>query len=151
MRTETSSAVRAVPSYPFPVAGPDPTDWDFIVAGGSNALLCGPPAALEAALSTLRPHLLAPLQKWSGGGQESLPNLPARTLILEHVAAFTFQEQQALLAWLDAAKQPVQVITTTGRPLFDLVEQGVLLEGLYYRLNTVHLDFYGSSAVRFGH
>lgn len=122
----------------------DPVDWDLIITGGFNALLCGPPAALEAPLFRLRVHLPTPLHAWSGSGEWSLPCVSAGTLVLEHVAACSLEQQRALLQWLDAAARPVQVITTTDRPLFDLVERGAFLESLYYRLNTVHLNFYGA-------
>jgi transcriptional regulator of acetoin/glycerol metabolism len=37
----------------------------------------------------------------------------------------------------------VQVISTTSRPLFSLVERGAFLRELYYKLNVVRIDLIG--------
>jgi Sigma-54 interaction domain len=118
----------------------DTVDLGLIIFGGSNALLCGPSAVLKAALSALQPHLKAPVQKLLGS-EFSLPCVSTGTLILEHVATCSPAQQQALLEWLDAAARHVQVISTTEPRLFELVERGGFSDRLYYRLNTVHLDF----------
>jgi transcriptional regulator of aromatic amino acid metabolism len=123
------------------VAEINPVDWNLIIAG-RNALLCGPPAALATALAELRPHLRAPLHMWSGAGEWFLPSVSEGTLILEDVAACSPEQQHALLQWLDASAGPVQVITTIERSLWDLVERGIFLDRLYYRLNTVYFDLY---------
>jgi transcriptional regulator of acetoin/glycerol metabolism len=102
--------------------------------------LCGPLPVLKAALSALQPHLKAPVQKLLGS-EFSLPGISAGTLILEHVATCSSSQQQALLEWLDATARQVQVISTTEPRLFELVERGDFSDRLYYRLNTVHLDF----------
>lgn len=118
----------------------DPVDLNLIIFGGSNALLCGPLPILNAALSALQPHLKTPIQKLLGS-EFSVPCVSAGTLILEHVATCTPSQQQALLEWLDTAARQVQVISTTEPRLFELVERGGFSDRLYYRLNTVHLDF----------
>ena len=95
---------------------------------------------LKAALAALQPHLKAPVQQVLGS-EFSLPCISAGTLILEHVATCSPAQQQALLEWLDGTVSEVQVISTTEPRLFELVERGDFSDCLYYRLNTVHLDF----------
>ena len=122
------------------VGAVDPVDLEWIIVGGSNALLCGPLPILRAALSALQPHLRAPVQKLLGS-EFSLPCISEGTLILEHVATCSPSQQQALVEWLDTAAKQVQVIATTEPHLFELVERGGFSDRLYYRLNMVHLDF----------
>ena len=116
----------------------DVTEWELILRTGSNAFLQGPQRALRAAVTALEPCLRSP-QYTASGRRWSLPPDAAGTLFLEHVEECSTEQQQALVDWLDAAVRPVQVITMTERPLFDLVERGALLSSLYYRLNTIHL------------
>jgi hypothetical protein len=119
----------------------DSVDLDLIISGGSNALLCGPVSVLRAALLAVYPHLRTPVQKLLAA-DFSLPCISAGTLILEQVDSCSESQQQTLLQWLDTAANRVQVIATTGPRLFDLVERGSFSDRLYYRLNTVHLDFH---------
>jgi hypothetical protein len=113
-------------------------EWDLILQTGSNALLQGPPLAQTEALSALEPHLRAP-HCTASGPQWSQPSAEIGTLFLQHVDECSIEQQHVLLDWLDREAQSVQVITTTERPLFDLVERGAFLSRLYYRLNTIHL------------
>lgn len=138
-RVTVSASSHPVVSLPD-VRAVDPVDLELIIVGGSNALLCGPLPVLKAALSALQPHLRAPVQKLSGS-EFSLPCISEGTLILEHVATCSPSQQQALVEWLDTAARQVQVIATTEPHLFELVERGGFSDRLYYRLNTVYLDF----------
>lgn len=103
-----------------------------------NALLCGPPSTIDAALAALEPYFPQPVVRWSADNFRSLPCRARGTVILEHAEAYEQEQQRALLKWLDEAR--VQVVSTTDRPLVDLVERGLFLDHLYYRLNTVYLD-----------
>jgi Sigma-54 interaction domain len=134
-------SVIARPGLSLPhVRAVDAVDLELIIFGRSNALLCGPGPVLTAALVAMQPHLTTPVQK-ADGGAPSLPAISSGTLILEHVATCSPSQQQALLEWLDVARQ-VQVIATSERRLFDLVQRGAFSDRLYYRLNTIHLDFH---------
>lgn len=114
-----------------------PADYDLIIGSRPNVLLHGSHEALTAALSRLLPGLRSPLHISSGVTWTVLSQMPG-TVIIEHVASSTLEQQEKLLAWLDDAR--VQVITTTATSLFDLVEQGLFLRPLYYRLNTVYVE-----------
>jgi Sigma-54 interaction domain len=118
----------------------DPVDLDLIIFGRSNALFCGPGPVLKAALAALQPHLATPVQR-ADASKFSLPAISSGTWILEHVAACSPSQQQSLYEWLDTARQ-VQVIATTEPRLIDLVESGGFSSRLYYRLNTIYLDFH---------
>ena len=119
-------------------------EWDLILETGANALLHGSQRALNEVTSALAPYLRVPLHSASGL-RWSLPDVATGTLLLEHVAQCSTEQQCALLEWLDGAARQVQVVTTTERPLFDLVESGAFLNALYYRLNTIYVTLDSSS------
>ena len=118
----------------------DLTDWDLILQTGSNALLQGPPLALKQAVSALEGYLRAPQCRVSPA-RWSLASGATGTLIIEHVDACTIEQQHELLGWFSGAAGSVQVIATTEKMLFNLVERGDFLIALYYRLNTIHVTF----------
>ena len=143
MRASPAPSTRVTPrpalSLPH-VRTVDAVDLELIIFGRSNALLCGPGAVLKAALGAMQPHLTTPVQK-AEPSELSLAGISSGTLILEHVAACSPSQQQALLEWIDTARQ-VQIIATTEFRLFDLMQRGGFSDRLYYRLNTIHLDFH---------
>ena len=124
-------------------------DWDLLVTSRLNAILCGERATLDVMLAMLRSHLALPQHEWSLAKGSSLPALTTGTLILRDLLGSTLDQQRAFLEWLDG-RDALRVITVSERPLFGLVEHGVLLEQLYYRLNPmycpVHPDGRTSSA-----
>jgi transcriptional regulator of acetoin/glycerol metabolism len=73
-----------------------------------------------------------------GGQSLSLPDAddPSSVLVLYDVDRLTPDEQCRLLAWLDE-HLAAQVISTCREPLTPLIDAGVFLANLYYRLNTV--------------
>jgi hypothetical protein len=95
-------------------------DWQVILRERPNLLMQGQKAVTDAWLSRLLPHCTG-------------------SSVLEGVSTYGFEEQHALLRWIDG-NGVVQLITTTEEPLFDLVERGHFMRQLYYRLNTVFLD-----------
>jgi hypothetical protein len=62
------------------------------------------------------------------------------TLVLYGVDALDRREQQQLFAWLDATHAAVQLVSVSTEPIFPLVERGLFLDSLYYRLNTILVD-----------
>jgi hypothetical protein len=79
---------------------------------------------------------------WRPGQRLVLP--PATrlsTLILHDVGALPFDEQQRLVEWLERAAGRTQVVSTTRTNLLPRVEAGTFLATLYYRLNTIAVDF----------
>lgn len=128
--------------YP-PLAGVDPSEWDAIITTRQNVLLCGAPSPIDAALSTLLPHLREPICLWRADTESAPPSLMEGTLILEQATACRRLQQQVLWEWLNEANRRVQVIAVTDQPLFELVQRGAFLPGLYYRLNTLCLTVTG--------
>ena len=105
-----------------------------------NVLIGGGPGTTEAALHELQGVFRPIVVHWHVGA--ALPVPPgdgARTLILHDVDALSSGEQQLLLRWLQGDLATVQVVATTARPLWPLVESGGFDSSLYYALNVVYL------------
>jgi DNA-binding NtrC family response regulator len=62
------------------------------------------------------------------------------TVVLENADEYRMKEQRAVQDWLAYTGAGIQLITTTGKSLFELVEQGRFIDSLFYLLNTVYLD-----------
>jgi hypothetical protein len=110
-------------------------DWHAMVTTRPNVLIEGPEAATEAVLRALRPHCGEPASDWG----DTLGDRRPPTLIVREVAALSATDQQHLQQWLDSGERS-QVLSTTAQSLFSLVERGLFLEALFYRLNVVRLD-----------
>ena len=65
------------------------------------------------------------------------PSVGYRTVLLYDVSQLTVLQQIALSDWLALGRGRSRVISVSQVSLFDRVESGGFLEGLYYRLNTV--------------
>jgi hypothetical protein len=102
-----------------------------------NLLLEGPEAQVQAVVAALRPLLPSPVIAWCGGG---LPDEHRGTLIVQKVCRLDDTQQRQLMMWLDDTVGTVQVIATTSEPLYPLVERGVFLDVLYYRLNILRVE-----------
>jgi hypothetical protein len=118
-------------------------DWNLIIQTRANALIQGPSEAVGQAMAGLGPYLRTPHYTASARNW-SLPDTVPGTLFLEYPTESTFDQQNILHRWFEAAGRKVQTITITDRSLFDAVEDGAFLPVLYYRLNTIHLKL-GSS------
>ena len=117
----------------------DPLDWETIVDGESNVLVCGEPPVIDAFLDALKRETSRPLRRCRSSRELMLWKSDG-TLVLEDPSSFDDNDQRALLAWLEQDGLGVQLITTTYRPMFELVQSGRFLDTLYYRLNTIHID-----------
>jgi len=117
-------------------------EWAAITLGRRNFLLAGPRSAVDAAVAEMTPHLLEPVRRFDPEKEQSFPQPTHGTLILLEAAALSREQQLQILGWLDqfANREHVQVISTTSRALFSLVERGEFLAALYYRLNVLRLD-----------
>jgi hypothetical protein len=123
-----------------PSAGDDP-DWRWLThSSRPNGLLLGPPAATAAVLRQLQPSLRAPVVQWPHDGDPWHTDGALGTLILHDVCALGRDDQQQLLKWLDGCHSHVQVLSRSTCRIYPLVECGVFLEQLYYRLNCVMVD-----------
>jgi len=112
-------------------------EWQGIVSGRHNLLLEGPTDWTDAVLRHLTPLLLAPVIRTTA---QALPELSADTcgtLVVQHVAALSVDDQAALCEWLEDGRR--QVISTSTHPLFPALAEGCFDEALYYRLNVVRL------------
>jgi hypothetical protein len=95
---------------------------------------------IDAALVALKPHVRQPLWTWCAGLSVRLPPEPDGTLVVRNVSRLDRDQQQQLVDWLHVAAGRVQVISTASEPLFALVEHGIFLDVLYYRLNVVRVE-----------
>jgi transcriptional regulator of aromatic amino acid metabolism len=61
-------------------------------------------------------------------------------VLLQNVTALSIPQQITLNDWIDEGLGQAQVLSITTTPLWQLVQNGDFLEGLFYRLNVVCLD-----------
>ena len=115
-----------------------PDDWQLLVSARPNTLLEGPHETTDAIVGEAMEWLAEPYATWCGAPPARC-DCPA-TLVVRSVSALDQDQQQALLAWLDAPGNRMQVISTTTDPLYPLVSRGAFLANLYYRLNVLLLD-----------
>ncbi len=120
------SAVEAEFSWLPQLAAGCAIEWESITAKHHNVLLQGRQSATTRTIEILQPYLLEPL-------------------ILEDITALTSAEQTRLRHWLDDLES-LQIVSTTDRPVFPLVEHGLFDEPLYYRLNVMLLHVEESPA-----
>jgi hypothetical protein len=113
------------------------SEWHILRAAHPNLLITGVPDAVEQSLSALTPHLLPSVSYWPLDSSWPPPG-DVRTLVIRDVQSLTLAEQQALSAWFDQrASIETRVVSTATVPLFQLVEAGLFMEVLYYRLNVL--------------
>lgn len=122
-----------------PPSGIAPAELQLITDVRLNALLHGAAPSLSAALAALRPLVGRPLA-FASGTDWRAPSASTATLIVENVWALSADEQRGMLDWLDSAARPVQVICTSDRALFELVQRGKFSDRLFYRLNVMYLE-----------
>lgn len=115
-------------------------EWAALRASRPHVLITGTEEATEAAVAALMPHLQPPISCWTPDVSLPAPNV-ATTMLIRDVATLSDDQQRELSSWLEQSGPGcAQIVSTTSIPLFPLVEQGVFLDALYYRLNTLLLD-----------
>ena len=115
-------------------------DWSALLHTRPNMLIVGPSAAAAVFIGAVTPHLQSPVRSLVCGAFS--PHLPTDgSLILRDVDVLDGDQQQSLVRWLDQPQtgRP-QVISVTTAPLYNLVQAGMFLDQLYYRLNVVHFE-----------
>ena len=115
-----------------------PSDWRVIVSARPNLLVEGPQANSERLIGILASLSPDPVRDW-----RQLADCLSTTVLVRGVDALTPEEQRKLMHRLEGASgQPLprQVISTSTRAVFPLVECGLFLSQLYYRLNSVRLQ-----------
>jgi len=115
------------------------TELGILRAPPANVLIEGPSTATDEVLLVLRLHLREPLVIDLAHEPLHLPDGATRNLVLRNVAALTAEDQARLLVWLQREGFGAQIVSTTERPLFALVAQGLFDAALYYRLNVLLL------------
>jgi hypothetical protein len=106
-----------------------------------NVLITGPAEATAAALAALRGILRSPVVHWQAGTSLTVPlTVPARTLILNDVAALNAADQARLHQWMQRPGHETQVVATSAMPLLLLVDGGQFDAALYYALNVIYLE-----------
>lgn len=114
-----------------------------------NLLVVGPEDAVEEVLGVVVGRDLkqgepsdngGPVVTWCPGTPFMLPPPVGGMLILRNVDTLVHADQQKLVAWLEEAAGRVQVVSTASSSLMPLVDGGVFLQALYYRLNTIYMD-----------
>jgi hypothetical protein len=105
-----------------------------------NVLVIGPVARIEATVEAIIAASLTPVCDWTP--DQALPATgDGGTIVIRDIATLPPALQRAWLAWLQAQQAcPAHIIATSSIAVFPLVSQGMFLEDLYYRLNTVLLD-----------
>jgi hypothetical protein len=117
------------------------SEWMILRTTRPNVLITGQRATTEAVATALLQDLGLPVFTWTPG--VALPPAHGTDILLIHdVGTLSLDEQHTLLSWLNqaAALGHTQVVSTTTFEVFPLIGQGLFLDTLYYRLNTIRLD-----------
>jgi hypothetical protein len=115
-----------------------PCEWEIIVDARPNLLVEGPSSTTEGLIQVLASVSPEPWRDW----RQAPPDAPlSTTLVVRDADALTPEEQRLLLDRLNGVggQPPRQIVSTSARPVFPLVERGVFLADLYYRMNSVRL------------
>jgi hypothetical protein len=130
------------PNAAFRISPPSASapEWEILQTRRPNVLLTAPREVVDAALARLWPLLEAPVYEWSSRAGIFGPGRSI-TVLIRDVETLTCEQQHTVLAWLDSTKpQEIQIVSTAHVEVFPLVERGVFLSRLYYRLNVLQLD-----------
>ncbi len=116
-------------------------EWRTLVATGAHVLLSGPRALMEYAIEACRRDLRRPVACVDAASLTRIPR--CRTLILKDVDRLTPKAQRQLAARIHAdPRQMPQIVSTTTGWLYALAIEGRFDRELFYRLNTIHLNFF---------
>ena len=130
--------MSSVAATDAPVLDGHHIEWQFLSDRPCNVLLEGTAAATDGVLQLLRPLIREPML-WNAPPAMRHPrNSKTHTLIVKEAADLDGDQQRALLAWMNDA-QGSQIVATSSRTLYPLVEAGLFDASLYYRLNVVLL------------
>jgi hypothetical protein len=110
----------------------------LLALASPHVLLIGDDKDLALVFQRMQPYLPAVVVPWVPDLTSDVPAGPLGTLVVKDVSHLD-AEQQACLAKIAAAPD-VQIISMASAPLFPLIDKGVFLDELYYRLNMVTLD-----------
>ncbi len=122
-----------------------PTDlhrhWCALVGTYANVLLSGPASILDDILTACAPQVRAPLARRDAVSFRAIPR--CRTLILTNIETLDREGQRVLRRWArDDVRRSIQIVATTTKWIYGLVTSGQFDRDLFYRLNTIHLNFF---------
>jgi hypothetical protein len=107
----------------------------------SNLLAqCATDGDANAFVERLVPWCEGPLYACTLPGVLSLPTQLTGTLLLKDVAALSVVQQLDVYDWMSERKTAMQVVSVTTAPLAPLVDAGLFLQALFYRLNIIQLN-----------
>jgi len=114
-------------------------EWRAIISVKPNLLIEGPDEGAERIIDAIVTTVRCSVCEWDRSGSDSQPEA---ILVVRRVDLFDDCDRRRLHEMLnvDGARPVRQVITTSGQPLFALVESGHFPETLYYRLNTIRIE-----------
>ena len=119
-------------------------EWNAVCRDHCNVLVEAPATAAGQIISALRPHLRYPILEYSCNDGVPMEPPAQGSVILLEVASLVPDQQAALLRWLNegAGRFDVQLASTSSEPLYPLVEAGTFDATLYYRLNTIRIEWF---------
>lgn len=94
----------------------------------------------DAAIASLMKWCEQPFHICALPGPLDLPAVRKGTLFLKEVARLTMAQQIALNDWIERGRGELQIVSATHTRLWPLVEDGLFLESLFYRLNLITLE-----------
>jgi sigma-54-interacting transcriptional regulator len=100
----------------------------------TNVLIIG---ADEAVVAMVEAYIVVPVTVIE---EDGIPPDVAGTCLVPNAPALTSDQQRALLERLDR-RSDLRLITLSPVPLFPLVKSGHFAETLYYRLNTITVEW----------
>jgi hypothetical protein len=135
---------RSVTSGPNGFAA-SPCDQWLLRRGGPNLLIIGCDAHVAEILAHVRPALERP-RTFTGAAPLVLPPQRTGTVIIRGIDDLDRRAQTDVFEWLDTAPD-VRTIATSPTALWPLVQRGLFLADLYYRVNMVTLTVTSNDAV----
>lgn len=102
-----------------------------------NLLIQNSGANLESVLRKLSAVCELPIKVCRFPGILDLEVDGRSTLVLADVDQMTMGQQVMLSDWLGRAGKRVRVVSITRAPMTERITEGLFLEGLFFRLNTV--------------
>jgi hypothetical protein len=129
-----------------PAAGDLSADWELAVTSAVSVFLIGEGDVTTGVVDAMRPHLVDPIVNVDCHAGFDLSSVPSRgTVILSDVDALLLADQQCLNTWLVQADHRPRVISTSRTSMLPMIDAGMFIESLYYRLNVLRFDLTSTS------
>lgn len=114
-------------------------EWCGLLSKPRAVLLIGSAEQTSPLVASLLPSWPAPIEICRAA--TFVPDAAIRTLVLQDAGEMSRVRQASLLGWMNETAGDARVIVAERRPLFPSVESGRFSSALYYRLNTITIDF----------